>query len=176
METEFFPCEKVMPKVEINLLLVTRKRDENRSEIFISSGRRDVERTDINIKIDSFKSIRRVSIPLLCRFPNFSPPFFLCFESFVEIRDDRVMIRLRIEIYTFLHTITDSNIRKNLNSSFHDHYMLLFHPLVCIICESVLIPKKRRKKNRSRVSHCQSAGFFRIPWNVYIAEGDRASG
>lgn len=176
METEFFPCEKVMSKVEINILLVTRKRDENRSEIFISSGRRDVERTDINIKIDSFKSIRRVSIPLLCRFPNFSPPFFLCFESFVEIRDDRVMIILRIEIYTFLHTITDSNIRKNLNSSFHDHYMLLFHPLVCIICESVLIPKKRRKKNRSRVSHCQSAGFFRIPWNVYIAEGDRASG
>lgn len=175
METEFFPCEKVMSKVEINILLVTRKRDENRSEIFISSGR-NVERTDINIKIDSFKSIRRVSIPLLCRFPNFSPPFFLCFESFVEIRDDRVMIRLRIEIYTFLHTITDSNIRKNLNSSFHDHYMLLFHPLVCIICESVLIPKKRRKKNRSRVSHCQSAGFFRIPWNVYIAEGDRASG
>lgn len=146
METEFFPCEKVMPKVEINILLVTRKRDENRSEIFISSGRRDVERTDINIKIDSFKSIRRVSIPLLCRFPNFSPPFFLCFESFVEIRDDRVMIRLRIEIYTFLHTITDSNIRKNLNSSFHDHYMLLFHPLVCIICESVLIPKKKKKK------------------------------
>lgn len=78
METEFFSCEKVMPKVEINILLVTRKRDENRSEIFISSGRRDVERTDINIKIDSFKSIRKaVSIPLLCRFPNFSPPFFL---------------------------------------------------------------------------------------------------
>lgn len=77
METEFFPCEKVMSKIEINILLVTRKRDENRSEIFISSGRRDVERTDINIKIDSFKSIRRVSIPLLCRFPNFSPPFFL---------------------------------------------------------------------------------------------------